>query len=206
MNKSSNYIAFLDLLGIKSIALFDYKSYFDCVKEFQSALEACLKNNIEKTRETVDVYVFSDCAYFESSQFDSLCSLLRNLRFQLLTKGVFFNAAVTTGTLGHKFVNSYSMSGSVFQNKDTVKVCSIQNSFSGAGIRIDDNIAGKNEDKIIRSCFCRWDEKSGTYSNFTPCYDVMYVSDPLSNLRLVVLNFIKTAYIDKGRQDIISQL
>lgn len=197
MNESSNYIAFLDLLGIKSIAQFDYESYFDCVMEFQNALEACLKNNIQKKRSTVDVYVFSDCAYFESSQFDSLCLLLRNLRFQLLTKGVFFNAAVTTGTLGHKFVNSYSMSGSVFENKDTVRVCTMQNSFSGAGIKIDDDVASKNEDETIVSCFCRWDEKSGTYSNFTPCYDVMYGSNALSNLRLVVLNFIKTAYIDK---------
>lgn len=198
-NMEKSYIDFMDLLGIKSIASFDYESYFNCVIEFQRCLSRCIENNNDRQRKCIEVHIFSDCAYLESKDFRSLCSFLRNLRFQLLLQGIFFNAAITEGSLGHKFVRNNTLNGSIFQNKDTVKVCTMQTKFGGAGIYIDSLIEDikRYESEITASCFCVWDDSKKDYSKFVSFYDVRYKSNCVENLFYIIRNFIKTVYTDK---------
>ena len=201
MIENKNYIAYLDLLGIKSIANFDYESYFRCVAQFQNTLLDCQTANIQKLRNKVHTYIFSDCAYLESDDFDSICIFLRNLRYQLIDKGIFFNAAVTSGTLGQQSIDKNNLIGNLFHCKDTVKVNTMQSSFSGVGIRIDDAIARdkmKNNGKeLILSCFSIWNEEKKSFMQFVPFFDLKYKSDPLMIFYSVLKNFIRTAYLDK---------
>lgn len=204
MGNKKSYIAYLDLLGIKAVASFDYESYFDHVVAFQEEILSCQRSNQKQARNNVYVYMFSDCAYLESNDFLALCSFVNNLRMSLLRNNIFFNAAITEGSLGADTIEEKAVRGNVFQNKDTVKVCTLQNSFGGVGIRIDERIIKKISNNsqlkntIIKSCFCCWDGKGQGYTQFTPFYDIKYNKAKIDNILFIMVNkFLKTAYIDK---------
>lgn len=199
-----SYISYLDLLGIKAVAAFDYESYFEHVVDFQKEIINCQRNNKWQGRNKVCVYMFSDCAYLESNDFYALCSFVNNLRMSLLRNGIFFNAAITEGSLGADIINENAVCGIVFQNKDTVKVCTLQNTFGGVGIKIDDKIIEKlpknsqYSNLIAKSCFCVWDGKDSNYKKFSQFYDVKYNQKNIDKILFIMINeFLKTAYIDK---------
>ena len=204
MGSTKSYIAYLDLLGIKAVASFDYESYFDHVVAFQEEIQSCQQNNLRQKRNKVHVYMFSDCAYLESKDLFALCSFVNNLRMSLLRNNIFFNAAITEGSLGANIIEEKTVHGNIFQNKDTVKVCSLQTTFGGVGIRIDERIIEKTPNNsqlnsiIAKSCFCCWNEKEKCYTNFIPFYDIKFNEANADILLVIMVNeFLKTAYIDK---------
>ena len=204
MGSTKSYIAYLDLLGIKAVASFDYESYFDHVVAFQEEILNCQQNNLRQKRNKIHVYMFSDCAYLESKDLFALCSFVNNLRMSLLRNNKFFNAAITEGSLGANIIEENTVHGTIFQNKDTVKVCTLQTTFGGVGIRIDESIIEKtpNDSKlnsiIAKSCFCCWNEKEKCYTNFIPFYDIKFNEANADILLVIMVNeFLKTAYIDK---------
>ena len=127
-----HYIAFMDLLGTKAMAIANPVQYRKIIEVFHNVIEQlCRKYN------AVKIYVFSDCAYFEDTNFENLCMLFKDMREQLLEKEICFNAAICEGALGARKTDSKKYVIVDFNDEQVVKVYGLQSCFTGAGIYID---------------------------------------------------------------------
>ena len=194
-----NYIAFFDLLGIKAIASYNKELYFENINSFQCALKLCSKHLIE-TR--YQIRAFSDCAYIECNNITKLFDFFNDLRSTLFLKHIFFNAAITQGTLSSpppKNDNAYICIS--FNSPDTVKVFSMQTSFSGIGIYIDPALY-KNLNKdiqnkyVIKSAYCIY-EKDELYNKYESYYDLKYQHISPTLAKYLLMNYIETIALNK---------
>lgn len=198
------YIAYLDLLGIKSVASFSNELYYYNIKKFQRWVDKCrsvLKGSDYKIR------VFSDCAYIECDNLIRLFLYLQNLRNGLFLDEIFFNAAVTQGTLKCNVVRSkdQKMICSLFESEETVKVYSMQSVFSGVGIYVDPDIirtinSQESQKYLIKSSFSVYKERDANnilYTDFESYYDIVYETISVDLVKFILLNFIKTVTLDK---------
>lgn len=191
----------MDLLGSKAAAISEPQRYREMIHDFQSIVENLYTKD---KRKQIEVYVFSDCAYFESNNFDFLLRFLRNLREKLLFRGIFFNAAVCEGKLGAKMIidkeSQFSMVD--FQNSQVVKVYSLQSCFSGAGIYIDPDLMNVEEIRehlckmCVRSIYMHIDKFTGK-KTFLKCIDVKFGKSSLELLQYILNMYVKCYVQDK---------
>jgi hypothetical protein len=194
-----NYIAFLDLLGIKSIASLNNELYFNNIKKFQQATEIC-SNAFIKSK--YQIRVFSDCAYIECENITDLFKYLQNLRHTLFLDEIFFNAAVTTGTLRCSTTKKNEELICInFESKDTVKVYSMQTTFFGIGIYVDPNLAEILDETTktfcIASSYCSNYNNENIYNNFNNYFDIKYKEITINLIKYILMNYIKTISLNK---------
>ena len=184
------FIAFFDLLGVKSIAEFNFKLYYEHINIFQSHL-----SELAKKYQGIEIYAFSDCAYLESKSIRELIQLLRELRRVLFVERIYFNAAVTVGSLKAKKHTQKQNDFTMFQSSDTVKVFSSQVSFTGIGILIDEEakkeIDGDLRKQLIKSAYCVNFDPNGisTFKEFT---DVKYLDTSVELLEYLIKKYLST--------------
>ena len=204
---SDKYIAFFDLLGTKAIAKVDGDLYFDNIEKFQDAVGSCkeiLKGTEYKIR------AFSDCAYVECSDLEQLFKYLKRLRDKLFLDEIFFNAAVTNGTLdcGMSISNEGQLTDDTcfvcmsFKSHQTVNVYSMQTSFTGVGIFIDpkllENIKNKGlESYVINSSYCIYEKEDNLYKKFESFYDLRYEDPNDILIKYLFMNYLKTITLNK---------
>lgn len=191
-------IAFLDLLGIKSIASFSNDLYFKHIQSFQRSVDEC---RFVFGDCGYKIRVFSDCAYIESDRVPPLLKYLQILRKNLFLQEIFFNAAVTSGTLGCSIHEDEKIMCSLFESPDTVKVFSKQSAFSGIGIYVDSSLINhKNKymkNNLVKSSYCLYDKDEYIYSSFERYYDVRYEKNTIPLVRYILMNFTKTITVNK---------
>lgn len=195
----NNYIAFFDLLGIKAIASYNSELYFENVNSFQCALREC---SIKLKGSKYQIRAFSDCAYVECDDIARLFDYLTVLREILFLKEIFFNAAITKGTLNSPQPNdSNDIVCISFNSPETVKVYSMQNAFSGVGVYIDPNIYSALDEKIkldyiTKSAYCVYD-KDELYNRYESYYDLKYNDITPNLIKFLLMNYIKTIALNK---------
>lgn len=190
------YISFMDLLGTKSIAISDALQYRELISNFQKILK-----HLSKEQDNIKMYVFSDCAYFESSDIIKLCLFLRKLREKLLFQRICFNAAVCEGQLKVE-IDGYGKENMVmvdFKCNEVVKVYRLQSQFSGAGIYIDPNLLKNSKTKellseiMVKSIYQNFDKFVEKY-NFFECFDIKFERES-EKLLEYILNLYYSCYI-----------
>jgi hypothetical protein len=153
-----SYISYFDLLGTKGFCD-NPKTYYNNIQTFYQTIndESCLLARCGQ------VGIFSDCAYAESSDLDSLISFLVEVRDRLASQNLFFNAVVKQGTLGIHSANitankpSY---GIVFNDSSIADLYIAQTSFKGIGILVDPSIVDDvNNLKNYQTTDCIYIEK-----------------------------------------------
>lgn len=158
--QSKNYIAYLDLLGIKDVAKYDDKGYFMAMTTFRNSLiKTALIFDEEKYSSNSNIYFFSDCAFVESDSFETIADYFIFLRRTLTKEKLFFSAAITVGNLQAHNVcrnmdsSNYStiecdtiektknyVNGVLFELSDVSEVYVLQNSLKGIGIFLSKKI------------------------------------------------------------------
>lgn len=193
-----SYIAFMDLLGTKAIAISDPSKYRDTIKCFHSDI-GNLKKKFDK--KCPEINVFSDCAYLESSDVYQLCIFLKELRQKLLFQRVCFNAAICKGELqtNRIYIEEGKVSIIDFQNEKVVKVYGLQSCFSGAGIYIDPELMDDKDTKekimkiTVPSIFKSINKADGKVQ-IVNCIDLKFGSNS-SQLLIFILNLYSHCYI-----------
>ncbi len=133
-----SYIAYFDLVGTKGFCE-SPEVYFEKMQHFKKAIEQISW----LVREYGTVGVFSDCAYVESSDLKCILDFLVQLRDRLISKGLFFNAVVKSGSLDPqdlKAKGSQHLFGVAFNNSSIADLYIQQTKFKGLGILIDRSI------------------------------------------------------------------
>lgn len=194
-----NYIAFFDLLGIKAIASYNNELYFENINTFQNVLKDC-SNKLVGTKYAIRA--FSDCAYIECDNIKKLFDYLIELRETLFMKEIFFNAAITKGNLESRpLTNNDNITCISFNSPETVKVYSMQNSFSGIGVYVDSDIFKSLDEPlrykyIARSAYCIYD-KDELYNKYESYYDLKYKNITPALMKFLLMNYIKTIALNK---------
>ena len=94
------YIGFFDMLGIQSVAEYDYDEYRKSLEIFQEKIQFICEVEVRKhPNNKIQIYNFSDCAYIESTSLIQLIDFYSMLRSELFIDGIFFNAALCEGSL-----------------------------------------------------------------------------------------------------------
>ena len=111
-SQEMNYIAIIDLLGIKELAQYEPLKYFNAMRNFlNSIVESSNMLKGEKKKEPkFEIYFFSDCAYLQSSNLIILLEFIRNVRvclFGASEDNHYMTGAITTGNLKAVSINSY---------------------------------------------------------------------------------------------------
>src|SRR5687768_11176711 len=138
-----NLIAFVDLLGTSELSRVDPNSFFTSLTTFQEVI--C--NFTSQLDKQGQVYFFSDCAYIQSSNLDSMVKYLRSVRQTLSEQGLYLKGAVGAGSLNAREPPHRKRSGDeriVKGNSfgpDVVSVYGLQDGLRGIGVRIDNSIA-----------------------------------------------------------------
>jgi hypothetical protein len=166
-----NYIAYLDLLGIKDLAKYSSKKYFSAMEDFRNHLISSAEIfNDKNFSSKSEIFFFSDSAFIETDDIETLFNYLIYLRQFLNRNELFFTAAITKGNLSaynfngspeinedidktikeliagkHKFLK-----GVIFQSKDISDVYVLQNNLKGVGVFVHESIFD-NWKKDIRS-------------------------------------------------------
>lgn len=197
-------MAFFDLLGTKSFSS-DEDNYFESINIFRSRII----DNVPYLQENNNLYnisFFSDCCYVESKNLASILSYLENLRDDLISKHLFFNAAVIKVNYNDNFSsfettekgdNDKKVVGTLFKSNIISEVYNAQKNFRGIGIWIDpkiltsDSLKDKNiKDKIVTSFFIDNIENTMHISRYT---DIKLILRGL-NLEKGCLNSIIKSY------------
>lgn len=192
------FIAYMDLLGVKSIAAYSPNEYYQTIEIYQNIMSECILNLPNQL--LTDVYMFSDCAYLESEVLPDLIFLLRKIREELMLRGIFFNAVVTQGALNAKSKIENNVLNSIrFLSRDTVEVYNKQVSFTGVGISVDQKLINEPNiaDYIVKSCYNVFtsDDKD-KYKVFVEYFDVKYSTDNKITLGFIIKRFIETFCLD----------
>ena len=98
-----SYIAYLDLLGTKSFCE-EEELYYDKINKFSDTVVS-LSSILGKSGK---IGIFSDSVYVECSQIEKILEFLTVLRTMLIGDDLFFNAALSSGTLGVESVSKIS--------------------------------------------------------------------------------------------------
>ena len=174
-------MAYFDLLGTKSFSS-DENNYFESINIFRSRII----DNVPYLQDNNNLYnisFFSDCCYVESQSLPCILSYLENLRDDLISKHLFFNAAVikvdyigdfSSFETTEKGGNDKKVVGTLFKSNIISEVYNAQNSFKGIGIWIDpriltsDSIKEKSlKEKTVTSFFVDSIENTMHISKYT---------------------------------------
>lgn len=195
--KIKHYIAFMDLLGTKAMAIANPAQYRKIIEVFHNVIEQlCRKYN------AVIIYVFSDCAYFEDTNFENLCMLFKDMREQLLEKEICFNAAICEGALGARKTDSKKYVIVDFNDEQVVKVYGLQSCFTGAGIYIDPYILNdkdiymKSNRILVDSIYANINKEDGKFI-YRNCKDIKFQRNSEGLLQFILNLYVKTYLLDR---------
>ena len=164
MTQTANYIAFIDLLGTTEYAQEDRQKFYNRLTTFQETIS----NSCSLLAGTGKVYFFSDCAYIESSDVDTLVSYLRDVRRTLLEEECYLKGAIGAGQLNASEPHNSRIIRDPKERKrrketvighcfgdDVVPVYALQAGLKGVGIRVDEKVKKSFENKgyIVQSCY-----------------------------------------------------
>lgn len=192
------YIAYMDLLGVKSVAAYSPEEYYQTIEIYQNIMSEHILNLPDQHLKSV--YMFSDCAYLESEVLSNLIILLQKIREELMLRKIFFNAAVTQGTLDAKSKIENNVLNSIrFLSRDTIDVYNMQASFTGVGISVDQKLINipNIASSLVKSCYNIFtsDDKD-KYKVFVEYFDVKYRTDNKITLEFIIKRFIETFCLD----------
>lgn len=194
-----NYIAFMDLLGTKAMAAADSEQYRYTIEAFHKIV-----NHLCNEYKSTEVYVFSDCAYFQESQFERFCMFFKDMREKLLEKEICFSAAICKGTLQAKKSGKKKDKFIIvdFLNNEVVNAYSLQSRFTGAGICIDPDILKNpncsvlSEQLLIDSVYANISKSDGKLV-FKKCKDIRFQRSAESLLQFILNLYVKTYILDR---------
>lgn len=165
-----NYIAYLDLLGIKDLAKYSSDKYFSAMEDFRNHLIATATIfNDPIYSSNSEIFFFSDSAFIESDNLETLFNYLILLRQALNRNNLFFTAAVTTGNLQAYNFNGLNdeksgindatkeliegnekfLKGTIFQSKEISNVYVLQNNLKGIGVYIHNSVFDKWKNEAL---------------------------------------------------------
>lgn len=195
-NIMNSYIAFMDILGTKAVAIANPILYRTQIRCFHDCISKVLKKYTN-----VKCYVYSDCAYFMSDSLAHICKCFILLREDLLSHRICFNAAICEGDLG---VSNKNIEQSIildFEKESVVKVYSMQSCFSGAGIYLDSDLVKKKakllkDIPISKSLYKNINKYSGS-DDYFECFDLGFgrISDHF--IKNILIMYLKCYLSDK---------
>jgi hypothetical protein len=192
---NKNLIAFVDLLGTSELSRVDPDAFYTSLTTFQEAI--C---NFASYLETEgEVYFFSDCAYIQSPNIDSLVLYLRAVRQTLSEQGLYMKGAISGGSLnaqepplsqppkkGNRLVTG------CWFGPDVVTVYGLQDGLRGIGIRIDKSISENFRKKGYGVASCHLPQTNSRHAEYFS--DLKFSPEELNEniLKIFVRNFFKT--------------
>lgn len=190
-------IAFLDLLGIKSIALYDIEKYKDAIEYFQQELLNC-----SKSAKDIFIYAYSDCAYVQANDLEQMIIFLREFRFRMLLENLFFNAAITKGKLDASVKTENHNVVVSFNDNQTIQAYMKQVLFKGVGVYIDCDIPEDMEKYVAKSLYQPQYDQLG----FVSFYDIKYKIPSKKNrceymvllMNRIVSEYLKQSFLNKS--------
>lgn len=196
-----SYIAYLDLLGTKNFCE-EGDSYYTNITRFTNDIKT-----LAPILKSGKLGIFSDCVYIECKHIETLLRFLTKLRIMLMAENLFFNAAISKGSLGVKKIDSNTTEndkentfGVEFLSKEIVSIYCKQNDFRGIGIWVDDSIIDPIKQcqkyNVIKSLYFAKKENNGT-TNYKA---IEYFDIPLFNLEADS----NDSYYEKRKKDILS--
>lgn len=94
---TKNYIAYLDLLGVKDLAKFYFHRYYKALISLQINI---LKNlSIPEYKDKINIKFFSDCLFAESSDLKCLIEYIKSIRDTAISNKYYFKASISEGYL-----------------------------------------------------------------------------------------------------------
>ena len=175
------YVAFLDLVGTKNVALISNEAYSELIHGFVNTL-----NQMEREYPNVKVKYFSD-SLFLSCKDRSVFKYLRNLRVLLLRKDCFFAGAIMEGDDGVDIISKENLSGIKFTNANIVNVYAMQSRFKGIGVYVkEDIVSSKSDDMFVKSLYIASDQDNPYYAEY---WDISFA---LPNIESYI-EFLKTS-------------
>ena len=182
------YIGFFDMLGIQSVAEYDYDEYRKSLEIFQEKAQFICENEAKKLpKEQIQIYIFSDCAYVESTSLNQLLDFYSQLRSELFINEIFFNAALSEGSLNAKINKNKLVKSAIFESTNTVKVYQMQSRYKGIGITVDKEVVNKYKEqignKLVKSIF----QPNASELNFIEYWDIKYNRPNSEGLSLLLI-------------------
>lgn len=188
------YISYLDLLGTKACAVANSELYREQIEIFHKNILTCFQNATN-----IKIIVFSDCAYIESSDLLGLCEKLIELRENLLTEEICFNAAICEGELGNRNTSLNEGEITDFESDSVVTVYSMQSCFSGAGISIAPKLCKENMNisgLCVKSIYKNINKYSGN-DTYNECIDLKFNRNSIDLLKRILLMYVKCFLADR---------
>ncbi len=193
------YIAFMDLLGTKAMAIANPFQYRSTIETFHNAI-----TDFCKEYTNMKVYVFSDCAYLECESFCDICFFFKDIRERLLEDEICFNAAICEGKLKTNRESGENANYVIvdFKSEEVVEVFSLQSCFTGAGIYIDPRILNskkiKQESKkiLVESVYANVSKEDNRFI-FKKCIDIKFQRSVEQFLQFILNLYVKTYILDK---------
>lgn len=187
-NDCTTYVAFIDLLAMKHLSKDSPKEYKRITQHFGRGLLDNFKTlGIDSViTENEKLFFFSDCAYIQTGNIDSLLSFLKNLSSYLFASKGFFKGGVAKGCLYPEpaFSNNsifeelyvslekYTehINGVFFNSENMIDAYDLQTNLKGVGISIHPNIVSNIKDKnlFIKNIFILHKDKL----EFAEYYDI----------------------------------
>lgn len=187
----------MDLLGTKAMATAKSFQYRKTIEVFHNVIE-----RLRGEYDTVEVYVFSDCAYLEDTNFEKLCMFFKDMRERLLEKEICFNAAICEGTLDARKKGNEKYVIVDFIDEQVVKVYGLQSCFTGAGIYIDPciwkdkDIYMKSNEILVDSIYANINKEDGKFI-YRSCKDIKFQRNTEELLQFILNLYVKTYLLDR---------
>lgn len=187
----------MDLLGTKAMATANAFQYRQTIEAFHNVIE-----RLRGEYDTVEVYVFSDCAYSEDTNFENLCMFFKDMRERLLEKEICFNAAICEGTLDARKKSTEKYVIVDFIDEQVVKVYGLQSRFTGAGIYIDPDIWKdkdlyvKSNEFLVDSIYTNINKQDGKFI-YRSCKDIKFQRNIEELLQFILNLYVKTCLLDR---------
>lgn len=187
----------MDLLGTKAMATANPFLYRKTIEVFHNIIE-----RLRDEYETIEFYVFSDCAYLEDTNFENLCMFFKDMRERLLEKEICFNAAICEGTLNARKKGNKQYVIVDFIDEKVVEVYSLQSSFTGAGICIDidilkdKSVCEKANQILVNSIYANLNKEDDKLI-YKRCKDIRFQRNTEELLQFILNLYVKTYLLDK---------
>lgn len=189
-----SYISFLDMVGTRanaSISNDEYAAAISDLHKFMGKLAASLDGCL--------VYGYSDNAYIEVKDLETMISFMKNLRKGLIVKHRFFSAAVGKGELRQKIIKipkdkGYSMS---FISPATVSIYMAQSKFTGIGVSLSQEVVDDLNKAQLTSAYCSSIYKGKDENEFYSIYDISYDPICIGDLEHMISEYALTTIMNR---------
>lgn len=151
----SSYVGFLDLVGVRELARSDRNKYFNVLFNFREKVKETVQIFQSKPQDShPEVYLFSDCIYYQVNSLEGVLDFTQTLRHLLMMDAetpIFFTGALGVGSLNPETLEpgSHRASGFVF-GTDASSVYCEQEILRGIGVNVTslaDSVSRKHGEK-----------------------------------------------------------